>query len=130
LRDERGLTLIEILISLLLLSIVSLALIQSALVAINANVKNELRDEAVSVAEQRLGELRNKPFSDPDMLVTLPTGSAELVTRKVRGSDRPFTINRTVSTVNANNRQVTLTVTWYYKGVPSTHTVSTVLGVQ
>ena len=84
-RDERGMTLIEILISLTLLSIVSLALIQSSLVAININVRNELRDEAVSVAEQRMNELRNTLFSAPDMQVNYPGGATEAaVTRKVR----------------------------------------------
>jgi prepilin-type N-terminal cleavage/methylation domain-containing protein len=134
LRDERGMTLIEILVSLMLLAIVSLALIQSTLVAVNANVVNELRDEAVSVAEQRINELRNTPFTAADMQVTFPLGPPGVteapVSRKVRGADRSFTINRMVSQVDPNNRQVTLTVTWSYKSVNYQHGVSTVLGVQ
>ena len=129
-RDERGMSLIELLISLLLLSIVSLALIQSALVAINVNVVNELRDEAVSVAEQRMNELRNTPFSASDMQVNSPGGATEApVMKKVRAAATPFTIKRVVSQVGVN-RQVTLTVTWYYKNVNYQHSVSTVLGVQ
>lgn len=127
-RDERGMTLIEILISLTLLSIVSLALIQSALVAINVNIRNGLRDEAVSVAEQRMNELRNTPFSDPFMQVNSPGGATEAaVTRKVRSVAIPFTIKRVVQQVNADNKLVTLTVTWFYKNVQYQHSVSTVL---
>ena len=129
-RDERGMTLIEILISLTLLSIVSLAQIQSSLVAININVRNELRDEAVSVAEQRINELRNTPFSDPFMQVNFPSpgvATEAAVTRKVRSVTCLFTIKRKVQQVNADNRLVTLTVAWSYKNVPYQHTVSTVL---
>jgi prepilin-type N-terminal cleavage/methylation domain-containing protein len=131
LRAERGMTLIEILISLTLLSIVSLALIQAALVAINVNVRNELRDEAVSVAEKRLNELRNTPFSDPAMQVNSPGGATDsTVTRNIRSAAILFTIKRVITqvTTDNHNRQVTLTVTWSYKGVTApSHTVSTVL---
>ncbi len=127
-RNERGMTLIEILISLTLLAIVSLALVQSALVAMNANVANELRDEAVSVAEQRINELRNTPFTASDMLVTSPSVTeAPPVMRSVRAVARPYTVNRMISQIDPNNRQVTLTITWPYKGVTYQHSVSTVL---
>lgn len=134
-RDERGMTLIEIMISMMLLAIVSMALIQSTLVAMNANVVNELRDEAVSQAERRMNELRNMPFLAADMQVTdpsLPLGVAELpaVTRKIRAANRSFTINRRISQIDPNNRQVTLTVTWIDKGVNYQHVVSTVLRLQ
>jgi prepilin-type N-terminal cleavage/methylation domain-containing protein len=130
--DNRGMTLIEILISLTLVSIVSVALIQSALVAMNVNVVNELRDEAVSVAEQRMNELRNTPFPIPNetnaLTVTFPGSVTEApVTRNFRAFACQYTIIRTVSQIDPNNRQVTLKVTWSYKRVQYEHSVSTVL---
>ncbi len=133
-RDERGMTLIEILISMLLLTIVSLALIQSALVSINANLVNELRETAVRVTEQRMSELRNMPFSAADMQLTdpsLPQGVTDTpITMKVRGADFSFAIKRKISPVDVNNRQVTLTATWSYKNTNYQHGVSTVLRLQ
>ncbi len=128
--DKRGMTLIEVLMALTLLAITSLALVQASLVAINNNVVNELRDEAVSVAEQRMNELRNTPFTAADMLVTAPTGSDETVTRDIRAfSQFPFTVNRVIQQINTNTdiRQVTLKVTWSYRNVNYEHGVSTVM---
>jgi Tfp pilus assembly protein PilV len=137
LRDERGSTLIELAISFMLLAIISLALVQSTLVAMNTNVISELRDEAVSVTEQRLNALRNTPFNASDtttvsdMQVTdplLPNGVTDpSVTKNVRGAARSFTIMRKVSQVGPDNRQVALTVTWNYRGVNYQNVVSTVL---
>jgi prepilin-type N-terminal cleavage/methylation domain-containing protein len=82
LNNKKGLTLVEVMIALVVLLIVSLALMQTALVSIDANTKNSLRDEATSVAEMRINEARNLAWaslqtdastdSDYDP-VTLPT---------------------------------------------------------
>ena len=131
-RDNRGMTLIEVLISLMLLAIVSLALIQSALLAINTNVRNELRDEAVSVAEQRLNELRNTPFTGADLADTTSTGPVTEtdITRKIRSVSCNYTPKREVKLINSNTKQITLTVAWTYKGVSYNHSTSTVVRSQ
>ena len=123
--DKKGMTLIEVLIALLLLAVTSLAMIQSALVAMNANITNELRDEAVSVAEQRLNELRNTPFANLD---TLPPET--VITRNIRATVRSFTPTRTIVTVNDFCKQITLTVSLDYKGSTYQHGVSTVVRSQ
>ncbi len=46
-------------IALVVLLVVSLALMQTALVSIDANMTNILRDEAVGIAEMRMNEARN-----------------------------------------------------------------------
>lgn len=130
-RDNRGMTLIEILIALTILTIVSVALLQSALLAMSTNVQNELRDEAVRVVEQRMNELRNRPFTASDMLATSPSFITEpAVTRNIRAVARSYTIKREISDIVYNNitsKQVTLTVTWSYKNQQYQHSVSTVL---
>lgn len=122
--NNKGLTLIEVLISLMLLSIVSLALIQSALLAMNTNVMNELRDEAVSVAEQRLNEIRNTPFAN---IVSQPT---DTVTRNVRAASRAFGLSSQVVNVNDYCKQIALTVQWSFRGTKYQHNVSTVVRSQ
>ena len=61
-KEKKGLTLVEVLIAMVILLLVSLALMQTALVSIDANMRNVLRDEAVSVAEMRMDEARNTAF--------------------------------------------------------------------
>jgi type II secretory pathway pseudopilin PulG len=139
-RDNRGMTLIEILISFVLVAVTSLALIQSSLVAMKTNFINELRNEAVKVAEQRMNELRNTPFPlSPDPLnpltATTPPGATDaVVTRNIRGTSCDFTPLRTVTDVDVdpvtgqvNLKQIYLTIQWKYKNVNYEHSVSTVV---
>jgi type II secretory pathway pseudopilin PulG len=99
-------TLVEVLVSLVIVFIVFLGLSASGLFVLNENIKNELRDEAVSVADSAVQEARRAPF---DNLVTLP---ADNVLRQVRSVHRPFTVTRTVTNLDGNNRQVAINVAW------------------
>ncbi len=118
-------------IALMLLMITFMALIQTSLLAINTNVMNELRDEAVRVAEQRMNELRNTPFPDATPNELTATGGVDVVeasiTRNVRGVSCSYTPNRRVADINLDNKQITLTIFWSYKNKPYQHGVSTVL---
>jgi len=119
-------TLIELMVALVIMMIVALALMQSSLIAMNANIVNALRDEAVSVAEQRMNELRSTPS------LTATTGlvadDPPTITRNVRSkANFPFTIKRQVSDINTNSKQVVLNVNWTYNKGTYTHSVSTVV---
>ena len=104
--NTSGMTLVEILVSLVIVFIVFLGLSSSGLVVLNENIKNELRDEAVSVADSAVQDARRALF---DNLVTLP---ADNVLRQVRSVNRPFTVTRTVTNLDGDNRQVTINVGW------------------
>jgi type IV pilus assembly protein PilV len=127
--NKKGVTLVEMLIALVILLIVSLALMQTALLGISTNVKNQLRDEAVAVAEMRMNELRSLPFpvlpatNDLTEGVYPETG----IPRSFRGFSITFTPTRTVSVINANSRQITVDVAWSYKGQSYTHGITTIM---
>ena len=101
-------TLVEALVSLVIVFIVFLGLSASGLVVLNENIKNDIRDEAVNVAEQEMTAARRVLF---DNLATLPTYS---VARQVRGVTKNFNVTRTVAAIGGDpdNRQVTVTVAW------------------
>ena len=129
-RDEEGMTLLEVMIALVLTSVTALALSQSALLAMKTNLRNELRAEAVSVAEQRMSELRSTPFpvsTSNDLSATTGLVTEPTVTRMVRSGVYAFTPDRQVSDVNNNSKQVTVTVQWTYTGVVCQHSVATLL---
>ena len=69
-RGDRGVTLVEVLIAMTILLIVFMGLIQASVLAIGANMRNEIRDEVVSVASQELTRLRNLPFTHADLTPT------------------------------------------------------------
>jgi type IV pilus assembly protein PilV len=121
-RNKKGFTLVEVMIALVVVLLVFLALMQTALVGIDSNMINILRDEAVSIAEMRMNEARNQPF---DSLVTTPP---ETVSRNFRNiTNFSYTVTRTVTDLNADNKQVNITVTWEWKGNPYTHSITSIL---
>ncbi len=99
-------TLVEVLVSLVIVFIIFLGLSGSGLVVLNENIKNEMRDEAVSVADNAVQVARRTLF---DNLVTL---TPDNVLRLVRNVNRPFTVTRTVTNLDGDNRQVTVNVGW------------------
>jgi hypothetical protein len=123
-----------------------LALMQSALLSIDMNTKNALRNEAVSIAEERMREARSvadKDSFDNDLVsdgsdTSLLTadcpddfGSNGLhVPRNIKNiPSHDFCTNQTVAPLTGDNRykQVTITVGWKWKDEPSSHTVSSIV---
>ena len=136
-KDKTGFSLVEVMVALVVALVVFLALMQTALLSIDSNMINVLRDEAVSIAEMRMNELRNRPFDDfdlsgvpdPDHLTINQT-----VNRKLRNiSNFAFNTVATIDALNTDNKQVNITVTWEWKektvanGNPYTHSITTIL---
>ena len=121
--DKKGMTLVEVMIALLVLLVVSLALMQTALVSIDANMTNILRDEAVSIAEMRMNQARNIPFD------TLVSDGADIpIARNVRNiMGFTYTTRMTVNNLNLDNRQIDITVGWAWKGQNYTHNITTIV---
>ncbi len=97
-------TLIEVLISLVIVFIVFLGISGGGLLVLNENIRNSLRDEAVSVADADLQMVRNMPFP--------PMDNTYHVFRKIRGLNVDYTVARTVGVLDSQNRQVTVDVGW------------------
>jgi prepilin-type N-terminal cleavage/methylation domain-containing protein len=130
LRDKKGLTLVEVMISLVVLLLVFLALLQTALVSIDSNMTNVLRDEAVNIAEEQMNIARNRDYDS----LTAGTTDVSPPARSLRNiAAFTYTATRTVTVVNADTKQVVITVTWDWKdrtaanGNPYTHTISGIL---
>jgi prepilin-type N-terminal cleavage/methylation domain-containing protein len=128
LKNNQGLTLVEVLIAMVVFLLVSLAMMQTALVGIDSNMINVLRDEAVRIAEENMISARNTPF---DILVTIP---AEPVRRDIRNrKDFPYTVTRTVTDHGLNNKEINIIVTWEWKdqtvanGNAYTHSITTIV---
>jgi prepilin-type N-terminal cleavage/methylation domain-containing protein len=148
LKNKKGFTLVEVLIAMVVFLLVSLAMMQTALVGIDSNMINVLREEAIKIAEQRMNEARNLPFNnqnvdqligdstDPNLNATICP--ADFVTkfgttglrmqRNLRNiSNFDFCTNRDINTLNINNKQVSITVGWKWKGNDYTHSITTIV---
>ncbi len=121
--NNRGMSLIEIMLAMVILLIVSLAVMQTAIVGMNSNVQNALRDEAVSVADRRMNELRNTAFDG--------ISAGTQVEPAIAGTTRSFTVNytptRAVTQINPDMKQITLSIAWNYRGKNYTHSITTIV---
>jgi prepilin-type N-terminal cleavage/methylation domain-containing protein len=135
--NKKGVTLIEMMISLLILMVVSLALMQTTLVGMNANQTNLVRDEAVSVAEMRMNQLKSLRFTDTvvdtDLIGSAPPGVTTLEADVPRTINR-FSLNykptRTITDVSADSKQITIKIDWKYKNKDYTHSVISIMRKQ
>lgn len=116
---QRGMSLIEVLVAMSVMLFVFLALMQTALISIDANMTNVLRDEGLIVAEAAMNEARNTPF--PNLVTT-----NSVAQRNLRGiTNFRFTRTTTVTDLNTENKQVVVSVTWRWKDEDYSQSLST-----
>jgi prepilin-type N-terminal cleavage/methylation domain-containing protein len=125
---ERGVSLVEVMIALIVLLIVFMGLVQASLVTIQSNMKNVIRDEAVQVTSQRMTDLKALSFDDG---LLNDTGGAFVEdveeNRDIRNvAGFPFTIERFVEDLDADGdrKQILLRTTWDWQGETYTHSIS------
>ena len=111
-KNNGGMTLVEVLVAMAIVFIVFLGMSSAGLVVLDQNIKNSQRDEAVSVAEMEMEDVRNIPFA------TIANDN-HIATRKIRGLNVAYNVVRTVANpdgttpaTDPNNRRVTISVTW------------------
>ena len=125
--NKKGVTLIEMMIALVILLIVSLALMQTAIIGMNVNLQNALRDEAVNIAEMRMNQLRSLPFD------SISPGAETPVTRNFRGFTETYNSTRTINAFTANSQQIKqifILVSWDYRGKTYNHGITTIVRKQ
>ena len=135
--SAKGVTLVEVLISLVVLLIVFMGLLQASLLSVEHNLRNELRDEAVRVASDRLNSLFSAGF-DNAAETALADDTPKFVTRRFRNivpanppdpsSLGTFVVQKAITDVTVagvtNVKNVTIQVQWQYKGEVFTHTLN------
>lgn len=133
LTNNKGVTLIEMMFALVILLIMSLALMKTALLGISVNVQNALRDEAVGIAEMRINQLTNLPFTATTTHPDLQTGGGTVtvteaaVSRDFRGFRINYTPTRRLTQISATSIQITMSVAWNYRDKSYTHEVTTMM---
>ncbi|MDA8121674.1 MAG: prepilin-type N-terminal cleavage/methylation domain-containing protein [Deltaproteobacteria bacterium] len=109
-KNNGGMTLVEVLVSLAIVFIVFLGLNSAGLVVLDQNIKNSQRDEGVNVAEMEMRAVRNIPFTS--LPVTDNTITYSVPPRTIRSLNVPYTVTRTIRYLDAQNREVTILVSW------------------
>ena len=128
--DNKGLSLLEVMIAIVFLMVVSLALVQTSLLGFQENLRNSLREEAVRIADQKIGELRartyTQTFTDPLLNAGPPTTAT--VARNLRSFQKNYSVTTTITDLSTDNKQITAKVDWTYKGSTFSHSTTVILG--
>ena len=106
-----------------ILMIGMLALLNSIAVALNSNTGNILRDEAVRIAEQRMNEVKSRPFD------TLTAANPEnlTITREFRGISKSYSVSSQINDLSTDAKGLSVTVSWTYKNSPGQHSINSVI---
>ena len=114
-----GFTLVEILVSILLLTVVLLGIVQSLAIYTRQNIRNIVRDEAVRIAQECMENLRNNYNCN------------STVTKNFRNFSITYQISAPdVATFTSGNNNVQVSVTYTYPPSSSrtyTYTINSVV---
>ncbi len=114
--NNEGFTLVELLVAILILMVGMLGLLQSVNIAIQSNMQNQLRNEALLVADSSMANELAKGFD----AVSTSTQNVYGPPRRVLNAFISYSVARTGQAFQ-NSKEVDFRVSWRYKGVRYTH---------
>ncbi len=126
--NDRGFTLVELMVAILITLVALLGLFEAVNVATEQNLKNHQRDEAIKIAEMWMNRFRAVPF---EQISTCPACAGQTyrysqrsVPSNLRGVLRPYALNRsTVVSGTGNSVELVVRVAWSYKNMSTVHEV-------
>lgn len=132
--DNRGVSMAEMLVAMVVLLFVSMAMMQVALVSIESNTNNLLRDEGTRLAERTMNELRSLTASERDAILNgVAAGGSKvhfngIINTTVRRKPVGFTVTSTLTDIEETGfDQVDVQVQWEWKGKTYNTALSTLM---
>ena len=99
--ENKGFSLIEALIAVIILAIVSVLMIQGVSMSRRAYTANKIKTEATALASQEIEKIRSMTFNDIGMISGDPAGTLEL-----QDTSGIFTIDRSISWLAGSNNKI------------------------
>lgn len=118
-QDNGGFTLVELMVAMLITLVGLVGLLQSVNLAMEHNLKNQLRDEAVLVGEKMMAFQKVRPFGH------LSTSHPPLVDSRLRSGVVKYTVTCTTTDLSTA-KQIIVGVTWAYRGTGYSHQVRSI----
>jgi type IV pilus assembly protein PilV len=129
-------------IAILVMTVGLLGLLKAVEVATFTNLKNQMRDEGIQMAEGEMNHWRAMPFGTISTCLTAPSNpacsgtpatyryAALPVKSTLRGVGKIYSVNRsTVVTSDGTAVDLGVRVTWPFKNISTSHEVHTVRGL-
>ncbi len=133
-KQNKGFTLIEALVSIFLLAVVFLGLLTGLILTYNISTKNEIRNQAIKLTQELLEDYRSTDFdSITDTNISCTDNSATTITRKVKNSTITYQIGKKIVThtdTTGNGldvKEIQIETCWDYKGKQYKVTMNTLI---
>lgn len=123
--NNKAFTLIEFLVAIVIMMVGLLGLLQAVNVSLSHNRQNQLRNEAVSVADAYMAQELTKGFEAVSTSQKNYTQVEQIPWRTLNAMQN-YSATRTGSSYQ-NSKEVRYQIIWRYKGVRYTHETASVL---
>jgi type IV pilus assembly protein PilV len=120
--NNRAFTLIEFLVALVILSVGLLGLLKCIDLAMEKNLDNIYRTEAVMLADDRMMLIRSTSFAS--LATTAANPPKILLERGTRGIFRNYSVQEIVTQSTPNSKEIVINVSWKKKGKSFFHSIS------
>jgi prepilin-type N-terminal cleavage/methylation domain-containing protein len=117
-RDKRGFTLIEVMVTLVILAFGMLASVIGIMSAMDHSLINEMRNEAMKLAQEQEEVVRNTPYVN---IAAIPTATQQIY-RQVRKQQVLYNVTCVHNAFGGMTYGITsvqFIVTWNYKKLPT-----------
>lgn len=124
--NRRGFTLIEFLVSIVILMVGLLGLLQTINVALSENLKTQVRNEAVVVVDEEMAKELAKGYDGINLGENFSAFRNYTVSKKMMNTFKLYSVSKTGDSLQ-NSKQVAITVSWKHKGQRYTHNATSVV---
>lgn len=126
--NRAGFTLIEFLVALVILMVGLLGLLQTVNYALSHNLGNQLRQEAIMLADERMNLQKTKPFA---LISTTPAPYEhnDAVQRPINRGFQNYSVVTSNSDLTNQTKSIDIEVVWRHKGGRYNHSMSSLVSV-
>ena len=123
--NQHGFTRVEFLAAIVILMVGMLGMLQAVNVAMDKNLENVFRTEAVMLADERMMRVRTLAFAS--VSTTIATPAKEPVPRSTRGIFKNYSVQQIVNQVTGKSKEIIINVTWNKRKTSYSHSVSSLI---